>query len=1137
MDRNKNNNLLQKTAQKTYSLGFISQILNCIQEPSFIKDAQHRWLLVNDKCCQFLGLKPEEIIGKLEAEFLSNIESRTFWEKDEQVLNTSITQEYEAFLSNALGEKCFVSINTSLLVDELGNKFLLTQIKEQPIQIADQKLLQLLIDNIPQAIFLKDHNFRYLCCSRKFAQALGLNSPEEIIGKTDYDFNYKKEEADWFQECDCRVMATATAENNIIEKSLQPNGEIRWMKTSKTPLCDRHGTVMGILGYVENITESKQAELELQQLNQELEKRVEERTAELKKEISERITIENQLRTSQQILKLVIDNIPQFIFWKDSNLVYLGCNQNFAEQAGLESPEEIIGCTDYDLPWKKEKSDWYRESDQKVIKSGVAQLHIIETKHRSNGQQYWVDTNKIPLHDPDGNVIGILGTYEDITERKRAESILKQTKAELELRVEQRTRELVEANTALEREIQEKIQAETELRTSEQRLASLIQQMPFAVIQWNQAREVEEWNTAAERIFGYTREEAIGSKFEFIVPQNLHTLVDTVIANIFQGKTIQCSTNENITKDKKVITCEWYSFPLTVENGTVTKFGSIIMSVTERQQFEQNLMLYKQALESSGDAIIIADAEGNHIYQNPAFCKLFDCENVEKFVEIGGLLATFTNLEIAQQIQQHILSGQSWAGDVEQCSLNGQIMQTYLRTSAIKDSQGESIGCVSTITDITDIKSKEIQLREQEQFLRSIYDGVEHLIFVLNVSEDKKTKFAGWNLSTEKAIGITSAQILNRTPIEIFGEIGGEAMIQRHHSCIALGRSITYEEQFEIQGKNTFWVTTLNPLKNSEGRIYRLVGTTFNITERKEAEIQLKQQTEDLETALKELQQTQTQLIQSEKMSSLGQLVAGVAHEINNPVNFIFGNINHASEYIHDLVKIIKLYQEYHSGVTPEIIELEEEIDLEFLIVDLMKLLNSMKVGAQRIREIVVSLRTFSRMDEAEMKEVNIHQGIDSTLMILEHRLKATSDRCAIAVIKEYGDLPLVECYAGQLNQVFMNIIANSIDALEESLLKGKNTRKPEIYISTQLTKLNQVIIRIADNGLGITEDVRKRLFDPFFTTKPIGKGTGMGLSISYQIITQKHHGSIECLSELDKGAEFIITIPLYQNTNQIEKL
>ncbi|MBW4519203.1 MAG: GAF domain-containing protein [Scytolyngbya sp. HA4215-MV1] len=305
---------------------------------------------------------------------------------------------------------------------------------------------------------------------------------------------------------------------------------------------------------------------------------------------------------------------------------------------------------------------------------------------------------------------------------------------------------------------------------------------------------------------------------------------------------------------------------------------------------------------------------------------------------------------------------------------------------------------------------------------------------------------------------------------------------------------------------------------------------------------QTQQQARQLSHTLRDLQQTQTSLIQNEKMSGLGQLVAGVAHEINNPVNFIYGNLNHATEYTHDLLALLKLYQQHYPNPTPAICDKIQEIDLDFLITDLPSMLGSMKVGADRIRQIVLSLRNFSRLDHAAMKQVDIHEGIDSTLMILQHRLKARGDFPGIEVVKNYGKLPLVECFAGQLNQVFMNVLCNAIDALEEKTKKAIAAQKqhltkpvpapscevqaPTIHILTEAPKPGLIKIRFRDNGPGISETVQAKIFDPFFTTKAIGHGTGLGLSISYQIVVDKHHGIFRCISQPGKGTEFLIELP-----------
>ena len=292
-----------------------------------------------------------------------------------------------------------------------------------------------------------------------------------------------------------------------------------------------------------------------------------------------------------------------------------------------------------------------------------------------------------------------------------------------------------------------------------------------------------------------------------------------------------------------------------------------------------------------------------------------------------------------------------------------------------------------------------------------------------------------------------------------------------------------------------------------------------------------REQAEQLTQTLKDLQKAQIQMIQSEKMASLGQLVAGIAHEINNPVGFIHGNLQHADEYTQELMKCLKLYQQHYPQPVIEIQEYFKETEIEFLFEDIPSLFQSMQVGTDRIRDIVLSLRNFSRLDEAEVKQVDIHDGIDSTLMILQNRLKPEANTVQIKIVKDYEALPLVNCYPGPLNQVFMNLLTNAIDALEEHNKQRTpqeiKTNPSEIQISTSVIDKDWVTISIADNGPGIPPEIQEQIFNPFFTTKPVGKGTGLGLSISYQIITEKHDGKLYFHSTPDKGAEFVVEIPI----------
>ncbi|MEP0916958.1 PAS domain S-box protein [Leptolyngbya sp. DQ-M1] len=812
----------------------------------------------------------------------------------------------------------------------------------------------------------------------------------------------------------------------------------------------------------------------------------------------------------------------------------------------------------------------------------------------------------------------------------------------------------------------------------------------------------------------------------------------------------------------------------------------------EKNAQPEDVINFRHLVEAANDLSWVCQLDWTLTYISPQLQTLFGYAP-EEWVGRSWMPLSHPEdfLRIEAILQNVIKTGENLSGiEFRHALKDGSWHWVSLNVALIQDNSGNAIGLQGIVRDIDDAKHREaerkateIHLQEQEQLLRSVYEAVEHSITTVDVREDGEFCFVGWNPATEKITGISSAAIVGQTPESLMGELHGKMVRQDYHRCLDAGTSITYEEFLPIGGRDVWWLTTLNPIKDDRGRICRIVVTSFDITDRKaaetalqqaevhyrsifeainngisivnletgrvvavnpafcqmhgytaeeflqfesskyihadsfpkffrfvetiqagkqffceainlhkdgtcidievtavpflynnqpcalsiirdirdrkaaeqaqarltaileatsdfvgiadmqgrilylnaaghhlleipleedligfpidsvhppaaskmlaaqafpiaiqqgiwqgesivltrsgceipvsqvviahkradgtpeyfstiirnitaqkQAEIILQQKAQELEAALQELQRTQLQMIQAEKMSSLGQLVAGVAHEINNPVNFIYGNVAPAGEYIQDLLKLIDLYQTQYPTPSPVIQDKIEEIDLEFIEADLPRLFTSMKMGADRIRQIVHSLRTFSRLDEAACKEVDIHEGIDSTLIILENRFKAKAEQPAIEVVKQYGDLPLVECYAGQLNQVFMNVLANALDALEEQnqhrsfeQIKASPNR---IEIRTQVLNGDRVQIRIADNGVGIPEAVKQRIFDPFFTTKPVGKGTGMGMSISYQIITENHGGTLQCFSTPGQGAEFVIEIPLRQQVS-----
>lgn len=434
---------------------------------------------------------------------------------------------------------------------------------------------------------------------------------------------------------------------------------------------------------------------------------------------------------------------------------------------------------------------------------------------------------------------------------------------------------------------------------------------------------------------------------------------------------------------------------------------------------------------------------------------------------------------------------------------------------------------------IAERKRVEEALRQTEEKYRSIFENAVEGIF--------QTTLEGQYISANPALAQIYGYQSPEELIQSISDISRQLYVnpnrrQEFIELISKQNSITkFESQVYKADGSIIWISeNARVVKDPNGKPLYYEGIIEDITERKQAdealrlsESQLREKTHQLEQTLIQLQRTQSQLVQTEKMSSLGQLVAGVAHEINNPVSFVCGNLAHASRYTQDLLYLINLYQQHYPNPITAIQDFAEEVDLEFLKEDLPKTLDSMHIGADRIRQIVLSLRNFSRHDEAQMKPVDIHEGIDSTLLILANRLKARAGYPEIKIIKDYGDLPLVECYAGQLNQVFMNLLGNAVDALEETPQKWNRDSVPQIKIQTKMSHSDRIIIKIADNGPGMSPEVSARLFSPFFTTKPIGKGTGLGLSISQQIVVEKHGGELTCDSEAGRGTEFAIALPI----------
>ena len=479
----------------------------------------------------------------------------------------------------------------------------------------------------------------------------------------------------------------------------------------------------------------------------------------------------------------------------------------------------------------------------------------------------------------------------------------------------------------------------------------------------------------------------------------------------------------------------------------------------------------------------------------------------------GGTVTTTTS---ALDLGSAIKASQAVSEEIELNALLSKVMETVFENAGAdggalilnKEGSWEIVAqCDKGVCDLSTIP-----LEQTSSLPSSIVNTVKRTEETILINQlEKETSFA-----SDPYFSQEQPQSLCCTPVLNQGKLIGILYLENN----LVSEAFT-PERLEILNI----ISSQAAISIENARLYsRLERYSYDLEDQVQQRTQeLQEKNQDLQDTLLELQRTQAHLIQTEKMSSLGQMVAGIAHEINNPITFISGNIDHAREYVGELIDLLELYEKDYPDPAADIQDKLEELDLEFLCEDLENLLNSMQNGSDRIRKIILGLRNFSRLDEADLKPVDIHEGLENTLTIVQHRLETEGEIPGIAIVKNYGTLPPIRCYANQLNQVFLNILTNAIDVLSESEAGSRR----EIRIATQMRDAQTVGIRIADNGPGMSEGVRQKVFDPFFTTKPVGQGTGLGLSISYQIVNEQHGGQLHCTSEPGVGTEFIIEIPI----------
>ncbi|MGL5195398.1 MAG: PAS domain S-box protein, partial [Chroococcales cyanobacterium] len=692
--------------------------------------------------------------------------------------------------------------------------------------------------------------------------------------------------------------------------------------------------------------------------------------------------------------------------------------------------------------------------------------------------------------------------------------------------------------------------------------------------------EIQYWNQGAQRLYGWSLTEVRGQYIHDLLQTSFPEPLSTIMASFlrdghWRGELVHTKRDGT----QVVVESRW-----TLQRDEQHHPRAILeinTDISDRKQAEQALKdseaRFRTTFEQAAVGVAHVDFEGRFIRINQRFGDIVGYSKAEMltltFQDITHPEDLDVDWELAQQVKREQITHYS----IEKRYIRQDNTWIWVNLTVAMEQDGSY--WISVIEDISDRKQSEAarlkseaKLREKvdrEKLLNRLTSQIRNSLDLNQILQTVVTELQRvlnldrcyflWH-QTEPTTVWSCIQEAKRPNLDSFL---GEYPIPENNSLylkLTAGEIVWCDDL--VQSPDLEWHTIyleygftsilLVPLRKSNGKLGVICCATlgqpgpWNPSEihlleavRDCMEIAIFQaelykeataRSQELEQTLKELQYTQTQLIQSEKMASLGQLVAGIAHEINNPISFIFGNIVHAREYLSDLVEVVELYDQQYPNPVTEIIEKLDEVDLEFLKEDFSKLLDSMEQGAIRIREIVTSLRTFSRYDEAALKDVEIHSGIESTLMILKNRLDSQGNRPEIEVIKTYGTLPNVECFASELNQVFINILTNAIDAIDEAYRQGNPQETGKIWIQTQVLPGDRIAIQIKDNGCGIPETSLPRLFDPFFTTKPIGKGTGLGLATSYQITVDRHQGGLQCTSTPGIGTEFTLELPIHQD-------